>query len=169
VATKLGALTELFSPGLELMLPDRDGTQREYVIPLASAELGLWCRAIAEARNRDDIDEDDLPELPGKASFEQRVLGTAYDQMLKAGTPDEYIKFAGATAFIWITLGEEQAKVFWEAGGDPKAVKTGNREERRAAKRAGATSTAAAAETRPQASTSGTRSQKKSGRRRRDR
>lgn len=167
MATKLGALNELFSPGLELTVPDRNGVQREYTIPLASAELGLWCRAITEARHRDDITEDDLPKLEGKASLEQRVLGTAYDEMMRDGVPDEYVKFAGATSFIWITMGEEQAALYWQAGGDPKALKQAeNREQRRAAARAGGTSTAEATETRPPASSSGTRSRRNSRRNR---
>ena len=170
MATKLGALNEFFSPGLELTLPGRDGVQRDYTIPLASAELGLWCQTIATARSRDDIDEDALPELPGKLTLAQRVLGTAYEQMCDDGVPFAHMEFAAHTAFIWITLGEEQAQAYWESGGDPNAVRpVTNRAERRAAERAGGTSTDAASETPSADFTSGTRSRTRSGRRSRRR
>ncbi|GGN86403.1 hypothetical protein GCM10010112_67930 [Actinoplanes lobatus] len=159
MATKLGALNEFFSPGLVLTAPDRDKVQREYTIPLASAELGLWCRTIATARSREDVDEADLPELPGKMTLAQRVLGTAYDEMVRDGVPDAYIEFCSATAFIWISVGETEAETYWLAGGDPNVLRPGNnRAEKRALERAGGTSTAADGETKPPASTSGTTS-----------
>jgi hypothetical protein len=143
---------------------------RVYEVPPASAELGLWCRSIFSAANAEDEDEEReakarAPKLPGNMTLSQRVLGPAWDAMLRDGIEDEYIEFCGTTAFIWIVRGEEAAELYWKSAGDPgKLQRPANREERRAVARAGATSTGAAGETPSPGSTSGTRSRRKSRR-----
>lgn len=169
MTTKLADLDEYFSPGLTLTVRGK-----EYVVPLASAELGLWCRAIAtatgeitaastEAEIRDAVARvESLPQLDGEMSLAQRLLGTTYAEMTADDVPDVYIEFCAATAYIWIIAGEDQAAAYWQAGGRPEAHRPGNRASRRAAS-TGAKSTAAAAATPRRASTSGTRSPKTSG------
>jgi hypothetical protein len=173
VATKLGDLADYFSPGLSLTVRGR-----EYTIPLASAELGLWCRTISEATGAvDETSTPDemrrvaermakLPELPGEMSLAQRLLGSAYDEMVADRVEDVYIEFCTQTAYIWVIAGEEAAARWWQSGGRPEALRPATN---RAERRAGGTSTAGDGATRPQASTSGTTSRTRSGRRRRNR
>lgn len=162
---KFGDLDEYWSPGLTLTVRGR-----EYVLPLPSGELGLWCRRVASvagevnaASTEDEVAAavaaiDEIPELPGKLTLHERVLGDVYQQMLDDEVPDPYIVFCGQTAYVWILAGEERAEAFWTSGGRPEAMRPANRQERRAQTRAGKTSTAAAAATKSRASTSGTRS-----------
>ncbi|MEU5945140.1 hypothetical protein ABZ793_06205 [Micromonospora sp. NPDC047465] len=177
MANKLADLDEYWSPGLTLTIKGK-----EYVVPLASAELGLWCRRIAQltgeihtASTEQEMQAavariDALPELPGSdLSLPERVLGDVYQQMMADAVPDPYIQFAGQTAYLWIIGGEEAAERYWTSGGRPEAWGPTNRKERRAA---GRTSTDAGNGTRTPASTSGTRSPTKSagsGRARRSR
>lgn len=179
MARKFGDLDEYWSPGLTLTIKGK-----EYTVPLASAELGLWCRRIAQitgdvhtASTEQDMQAvvdriEALPELPGgeHVSLPERVLGEVYQQMMTDGVEDPYIQFAGQTAYLWIIGGEEAAERFWVSGGRPEAWgRPANRAERRAA---GRTSTGADGATPLPGSTSGTRSQTKSsgsGRARRSR
>lgn len=164
MATKLGDITEYFSPGLTLTV--RGG---EYTVPLPSAELGLWLRTTASMAGElaeDASDEDfarmaeklkQLPDVPDQSlSGEEMLLGAAYHQMAADGVPDPYIQFCAQAAYIWILQGEERVAAYWAAGGRPEAMGPSNRKERRARQRAGATSTAAANATPSPASTSGT-------------
>lgn len=170
MAGKFGDLVDYFDPGLTLTVQGR-----EYVIPLPSAELGLWCRMVADMAGHvgDDASAEDaadaagraaeLPDLPGNLTFTERLLGDVYKQMLTDQVPDPYVKFSAATVYIWIVAGEDTARRFWEAGGQsPEASGPANRAERRAAQRS---STGAATTTRPQGSSSGTSSRKRSGKR----
>lgn len=171
MATKLTDLDEYFSPGLTLTV-----LGREYTVPLPSAELGLWCRRVAQAAGElhSASTEEEmqaavervnaLPELPGDLTLPERVLGEVHDQMVKDQVPDPYIQFCGQTAYIWIIAGEEAAERYWTSGGRPEAWSPApaNRAERRARARAGKTSTGAAAATQKRASTSGTTSPRKS-------
>jgi hypothetical protein len=169
MAKKFGDLDEYWSPGLTLTVKGK-----EYTVPLASAELGLWCRRIAQitgdvhaASTEADMQAavariEALPELPGGGdiSLPERVLGPVYQQMAADGVEDPYIQFSGQAAYLWIIGGEEAAERFWTSGGHPEALGPTNRQERRAA---GQTSTGGANGTRTPASTSGTRSPKMSG------
>jgi hypothetical protein len=167
---KLSGLADYFDPGLTLEVPGADGVEREYVIPLASAELGLWCQMVAElageitkASTAEEIQAvtariDELPD-PDSRTMAQRTLGDAYDRMTADGVSHAHIQYCGATAYAWIVGGEEAAERYWKSGGHPEAPRPANRQERRAA---GRTSTAAAAATPRPGSTSGTRSQKTS-------
>jgi hypothetical protein len=161
-------LDRYFDPGLTLTVRGK-----EYVLPLPSAELGLWCRRVAEAAgavNAADSPKEmeaavarvhALPDLPGDLTLPERTLGAAYGQMVADGVPDPYLTFCGNTAYVWIIGGEAAAEAYWTSGGRPEVLGPGNRAQRRAAARGG-TSTAAAAETRPPASTSGTNTRKRS-------
>ncbi|BAL85463.1 hypothetical protein AMIS_2430 [Actinoplanes missouriensis 431] len=178
---KLSGLREYFNPELTLAVPDRHGVEREYVIPPASAELGLWCQMLAEVTGRlrtatapeelqevfDSI-ENELPQLgKGIRTLEQRTLSTAYDLMVADGVLHEHIKFCGRVAYLWIVRDEDEAERYWKSGGRPgEAPGPANRAERRAA---GRTNTAAAAETPKPGSSSTTRSRNGSSRNRRAR
>lgn len=169
MAQKLGDLGRYFSPGLTLTV-----LGREYTLPLPSAELGLWCRLVAQvagdvtAASTDEqmqaaVDRiEALPELPGgrDVTLPQRVLGDVYEQLVADKVPDPYLQFCGQTAYVWILAGEDKAAEYWTSGGRPEAQRPANRETRRAQR--GQTSTAAAAATRSAASGSGTRSRKTS-------
>jgi hypothetical protein len=173
---KLTGLGQYFSPGLELSVPDASGTEHDYVVPLASAELGLWCQQLAEVSGRihaastpaeiqEIVDriEQEMPRLDGNKTLAQRVLGDAYDQMTADRIPHAYVQYCGNTAYAWIVGGEEAAERYWTSGGRPgEAPSPANRAERRAA---GRMNTAAANETRSPGSSSGTRSRSRSSRR----
>lgn len=174
MAGKLTGLAQLFDPGLILSgIPPL--TEKEYRVPLPSAELGLWCRTVGSAgaaihfaATEAAIESakkrfESLPDL-GVEDLAQAVLGQAYNEMVADGVSDAHIQFCASTAYVWILggcgeQGEEMARRFWESGGrlgEPQA--SPNRAARRAAARTGATSTAAARTTKKAASTSGTKS-----------
>lgn len=172
---KLSGLSQYFDPGLTLGgVPGRDGVEREYVIPLPSAELGLWCQQAAtaagriqaastEAEVREAVERvNALPELDSALSLGQKVLGTAYAQMMGDGVAHPYIQVCAGTAYVWIVAGEDQAEQYWRSGGRPNPPGPANREQRRAAAKSGGTSGGAAGKTRTPASGSGTRSPRKS-------
>lgn len=170
MAQKLGDIGRYFDPGLTLTV-----LGKEYTLPLPSAELGLWCRLVAQvagdvnaASTEDDVQAsiariEALPDLPGgkDVSLPQRVLGDVYEQLVADGVPDPYIQFCGQTAYVWILAGVDKAAEFWTSGGRPEALSPANRETRRA-RSSGRTSTAAVPETLTAASGSGTRSRKTS-------
>lgn len=169
--TTFADLDQYFDPGLTLTVRGK-----EYVLPLPSAELGLWCRRVAQAAGEVHAasTEDEmqaaidrvnaLPELPGgkDVTLPERVLGDVYQQLMAAEVPDPYIQFCGQTAYIWIIGGEEAAGRYWTSGGHPEAWSPTNRSVRRAQARAGGTNTVADGTTRTPASTSGTTSRRRS-------
>jgi hypothetical protein len=172
---KLSGLSEYFNPGLELAdVPGRDDQLHSYVVPLPSAELGLWCQMMAEAAGRIhssstademqkiiDLIEEEIPDLAvDTKTMAQRVLGDTYAQMVADGVDHFHIQFCGATAYAWIVGGEEAAERYWKSGGRAgEAPGPANRQERRAA---GRTSTASGNATRSRASTRTTKSPSKS-------
>lgn len=174
-----GDLVGYFQPGLKLRVKGTD-----YTVPLPSADLGLWCRAImqmageiSEASTEEELAiaagrardrAVDLPPVPGggKASFERLFLGDALDAMMSDGLEYPYIQMCAETAYIWVTLGcgqaaEDRAAAYWRSGGRPEARGPANRAERRASTQK--TNTAAAVATPSQASTPGTSSRPRSG------
>lgn len=170
-------LDQYLNPGLELTVRGK-----VYTVPLPSAALGLWCRRMAQSAGEVTAATSDeelraageravaraktLPPLPGEdLTFEERMLGDTYAEMLADEVPDPYVLFCAQTVYIWIIGGEAAAEKFWTSGGRPEAAGPGNRAQRRAARRGG-TSTAEAATTPPPASTSGTTSHRQSGRQR---
>lgn len=166
---KLTDLDEYFSPGLTLTV-----LGREYTVPLPSAELGLWCRRMAiatgeitqastEAEIQAAVERvNAVPELEGDLSLPERVLGETYAAMVAAKVPDPYIQYCGMTAYVWIISDEETAARWWQSGGRPESLARTNRATRRAATKTGGSRTAGAGKTRSAASTSGTKSPKKS-------
>lgn len=146
-----------------------------YVIPPASAELGLWCQATYAAATAADDDEREaaeakIPDRKDGRLLPEVLLGDAYQEMIRDGVENDLIKVCTGTVYMYIVSGEESAQTYWEAGGDPeKARRPGNRAQRRAEAKAGATSTDAASETPSPGSSSGTRSRTRSGRGRRAR
>lgn len=158
-----GELTEVYKPGLQLRVKGN-----VYDMPLPSAALGLWCRALSEAMglaktaSAEQMQQavakiERLPEPPDQLSFQEWVLGSVYGQMMADGVEHPYIQFCAFTAFIWIAVGEEAAQVWWESGGDlPEAQGPGNRAQRRAADRTPGKPTVEASATLIPASTSGT-------------
>ncbi|MBG0560728.1 DUF7426 family protein [Actinoplanes aureus] len=168
--TKLGDLEEFYDPGLTVPIRGR-----EYTLPLASAEVGLWCRRMAvltgELHGASSEQEmraaaerlADTAQLPGDVTVAQYLLGDVYDQMVADGVEDAYIEFCGMTAYFQTIAGTEAAIRFYQSGGRPEAAGP-NRAARRAASRTGETSTAAATGTRSRANTSGTTSRPTSAR-----
>lgn len=182
---RFGDLDQYLDPHLTLAFKGRDGVERDYLIPLPSAELGLWCRRIAEtagevtaASTDEELREaadraakrvEGLPALDRDKSFEEQLLGDAFPAMIRDGVADPYVMFAAKTVYVWIIAGEEGAERWWRAGGRPEGVSPANRQERRAQRRTGGNRTAEAGVTSALASTSGTTSPTSSGRRRRGR
>lgn len=174
MGARLDDLDAYWSPGLTLTVKGR-----EYTLPLPSAELGLWCRRLAEvtgevhnASSEQEIQAavariEALPQLPGDLSLPERVLGDVYQQMAADQVPDPHIQFCGQTGYIWIIGGEDAAERYWTSGGRPEAQRPTNRQERRA--QTGGNRTAGDGKTPPPASTSGTTSLPPPGRRNRGR
>lgn len=176
-------LTGYFDPGLILAgVPGRDKVERSYPIPLASAELGLWCRLVAQTTGTisEDSTEEELreaaaaiealPDLPGgkHLTLSQRMLGSAYAAMVADGVADPYIEYCGITAYFYVLGGEQAASRWWRSGGRPEALSpAANRAQRRAAKKApakatGGSRTAGATATPSRGNSSGTKSPRKS-------
>ncbi|MEV6297855.1 hypothetical protein AB0M02_00445 [Actinoplanes sp. NPDC051861] len=168
MAAKLGDLDDYFSPGLTVTVKGK-----EYTIPLASAETGLWCRrmAVATGQLHEASTEEEMQavadrmgaiqQLPGDMTLPEYTLGAVYTEMVADGVEDPYIEYCGMTAYIWIIAGEDAAARWYQSGGRPEATGP-NRASRRAAARTGETSSGAATGTRSRASTSGTTSRQKS-------
>jgi hypothetical protein len=172
VGAHYGELTEYLDPSLTLRIQGKD-----YEVPLPDAELGTWCRLmapaagqlhaastdaeIADARKR----IEDLPPPPGDDNlpFEQRLLGAAFHTMVADRVPDPFVKFAAMTVYVRTVSDDATAERFWYSGGRPEAVRPpANRADRRAAAKTGGSRTVAAKRTPSVASTSGTKSPRKS-------
>lgn len=159
-------LDELLDPRLELVIGGK-----VYVVEPPNAELGLWCERVLQtganlhAAERDEQVTEvmqrfgdapppgDNPDLPLQA----RVLGGTYQQMVDDGVAWPKVKFCGHTTFIWITMGEEAALAYWNAGGRPEQPAPN-----RAARRKTSPPTGAAPSTRKRGSMSTTTSPKTS-------
>lgn len=174
---KFGSVEEFYDPTITLTVRGKD-----YVPPLPSAELGLWCRTLVHsvagygsatkeqrAATFDRI--SNLPNLPGfeqEWTFQQHLLGAVYDELVADGVEGPFIDYCAWTVLTWIVHGEEAAQAFWESGGRPEARRPSNRAERRAAERTAGTSTDEATTTPSADSTSGTsHPSRRNGRRRR--
>jgi len=167
MATELGELGDFLDPGLALKI-----NGKRYVVPLPSAEVGLWCQLTIEAagtiKASDSKEEiaaavarvNAMPQSKDKVTLAQRLLGPVHAEMLADQAPHHLVQFAGEIAWVWIIGGEEAAERYYRAGGRPEAMRPTNRQERRAApkKAAGGSRTGAGAKTPSAASGSGTRS-----------
>lgn len=179
MGTKLGDLDRYYDPGLTLIV-----LGREYTVPLASAEVGLWCRRLAPAAARlhqastaeqaqqAAAEIETLPTPPGLAglTLPEVLLGDVFGQMVADGVPDVFVQYCGMTALMYVLGGDDLAARWWQSGGRPEPMApAANRAERRAVRRRGGssptTSTAGATTTRLPGSGTGTNS-RKNGRRR---
>ncbi len=162
--TKLGDVTQYLEEDL-LQVTIRG---REYTIPAASAELGLWCRATFTAATVEDDEQrrtatSKIPALKGEQTLAQVMLGDVYQQMVRDQVEDRYIEFVATVAYLDVVVGRDTAVEFYEAGGRPEARRPDNRASRRAT---GGNRTGGATKTPSQGSSSGTKSRKRSGKKR---
>lgn len=142
---------------LELPVPSEahpDG--QVYRIPDPPADLGvkvsrLVTGAIAAYQSGAALDAE-LVGDDDERDMVERLLGDAYEEMRADGVRWSWIRHAGMTAMMWVALGDDAARAYWESGGDPGEVRPagGNRASRRA-------SQAMANTTRRPGSTSGSR------------
>lgn len=157
-------IDEIFDPRLHLPWGGKI-----YHIPEPDAQLGLFCQRLFVAGYRvanGEIPAEVAPELQmddeKQESFNQRLLGSAYEDLERDGVGWPVIKLMAETVFFWIAGGLELAEHYWESAGDPKALSTGQapRAVRRAAAKS-SRSTDAVTTTKPRGSTSGTKSPRK--------
>lgn len=141
------------SSGLELPIGGK-----VYAIPDLDGPTGLWAQRmwedIGRARAGGDEEAGKFDDADERLLVE-RMLGSALEEMLGDGVTWTRIQTAGMTAYLYFAVGEEAARKYWEAGGDPEAMSPAtetppNRASRRA-------SAAAARTTRKAASGSGTK------------
>lgn len=157
MATEFKDLDDFFDSSLRLPVGGK-----VYVIASPDHKVGLYVQRIVEAVAI--IEDGGMPtgEAPKlvlddgeEVDLYESILGPTFQQMKDDGVPWAKQKMVANTAFIWVAMGDEAAKAFWESGGDPKAAsRMGNRSQRRAT---GSTRTGAASTTRKPASTSGTK------------
>lgn len=131
-------LGEVLDPGLPLPI---NGTT--YTVPAVDAETGLrlqrlsdWMFGVAvAAHNQTDAPEPGQEVLGDAEELDlyRDALGSAYDAMVVDGVSWPQLKVAGMTAFLYWTVGEQQAQQYWESGGNPEQP-AGNRANRRAAR-----------------------------------
>ncbi|MFB8763843.1 DUF7426 family protein [Nocardiopsis alba] len=121
----------------DLTLPIRG---KKYTCPDPGWENVLWLeqrmKTVMKAAQGADLSNDDREVLNDADTDElfATALGDAYETMLDDGLPAAYIRHAGLTAVMHWSVGEEQARAFWESGGDPERLAaSGNRAHRRAA------------------------------------
>lgn len=162
--TEFKPLYEVFDGRLKL--PGEDG--KIYCIPEPDEELGLWCTAFCAvgvaANLGQPLGGEGLPPLVLDDTSERamyvRLLGPVWDELAADGYGFSTQRHFALTALLWVGLGEEAAKTYWNGGGDPKASVP--RSIRRAPapsprQTASTSSTAAASTTPPPDSTNGMR------------
>ncbi|WP_053913659.1 hypothetical protein [Streptomyces sp. TP-A0875] len=132
-----------------LSLPIRG---RIYTVPAPEAAMGLRTQqlialAAAAADGQAVTLDDELMSDDEESDFYERLLGSAFDDMVADGVKWPLVKHAAVTSMIWIAQNKDAAERYWNSGGDPSRMAP-NREARR---RSGGASS-----TRSQGSTSGT-------------
>jgi len=140
-------LREFFDGSLRLPVGGKT-----YVIPPIPFKDGLMAQTILDAaikaqtgRELTESDFDGVLDDDDERSLYQQMLGPAYDEMVTDGLNWPELQRCGTTAFLFFTSGEQAATSFWEEG--PGEAPAPNRATRR--------SKAAAASSRPRASTDG--------------
>ncbi|MBA9003660.1 DUF7426 family protein [Thermomonospora cellulosilytica] len=135
---------------------------RVYRIDDVSAETALYVERVmsvgASLATEQAVSDEDIEVLDddGERDLYRRVMGDAYDEMIRDGVNWQAIKHAGMTVMVWILRDEATAAKYWESGGGATAMgealapAAGNRASRRA-------SQAMARKTPSPASTNGTR------------
>lgn len=109
---------ELFQPWLELPIGGK-----KYRIPAASIETGIYCQGIVKlgtaARMGAELSPAEISSLKldddQERTFNQRLLGTAYEEMLADQVAWEKLCHAAKTAFAWITRDRAAAEAVWNA------------------------------------------------------
>lgn len=135
----LKPLDTFFNPTLRL--PVTSG--KTYEIQPVDADTGVWVTAVMGISSRAQLGNkeptpDELARIvmddEAQESMYKRLLGDVYDELIEDGHNWEVIKFVGTTAMIWVTAGLEAAEEYWNAGGDPKALKKKPQDRKRSAK-----------------------------------
>lgn len=143
---------------------------KTYTVPSPDAKTGAWLSAIADlgvmAANGAKLSEQDASQLKldddKQRTFYQRVLGSAYDEMLADGVSWAMLQLVGDDAYLCFGMDEDVADLVLASLG--KAQARENRATRRLAKtqatapktagsKSGRASTATRARTRSPAST----------------
>lgn len=121
-----------------LDLPFRGKT---YSIPEVGASTGAkYHMQVAQARERQRIAEENerafaeaeeagetppeptpLPDAPDEPTNEE-LLGDVLETMLEDDVPASVIRAAAMTAYYDFMVGRDAALVYWNSGGDPKAL-----------------------------------------------
>ncbi|MFF5142525.1 hypothetical protein ACFY6U_22820 [Streptomyces sp. NPDC013157] len=124
-----------------------------YTVPAPSAATGLRVQSImqaaAAAADGGEVDREMLADAAERDMYRD-VLGSAHAEMVADGVEWPTLKHAAVTAMVWIMQDKDRAEAYWNSGGDPSRLAP-NREQRRKAP------SAAASSTRSRGSTSGTR------------
>ncbi|MFI6485153.1 hypothetical protein ACIBH1_45095 [Nonomuraea sp. NPDC050663] len=122
---KLKELDDFLDDGLELPIKGKT-----YLVPPASAEVGLYCQRLAEvgmaaAKGQQDEGAAELDDAR-ESELYRKCLGPVLDEMVADGVSWPRIKHAAITAFFWIAGNDEAAATFWERGPEaaaPEATK----------------------------------------------
>lgn len=124
-------LRDFFDGSLELPVGGK-----LYKVPPISAEDGLWAQALMDlaVRAATGGDPGDAAALDDddERNLYQRMLGSAYDEMITDGLDWPSLQRCGTTAYLHFTAGEAAALKFWEEG-PGEAPAPLNREARRSA------------------------------------
>lgn len=129
---------ETFATGLELPLYGKT-----YSIPEIGAKTGARLHLLlrqaderrriaeenvraAEAAKQDGEEPPEpkpLPDVPEDPTNEE-LLGDVLQEMYDDDVPDTAIRKAAFTVYYDMMLGREAAEVYWNSGGDPKALES---------------------------------------------
>lgn len=168
--------------GGHIELPNPDGTHT-YTPPMISYELGLELRvyqerveevqkvarenmeaAIEAKKNGEEPERKPLPDYEfgeDEGPTLVNMLGQALlDEMRANNEPHDFVRVASQTVWIDFLYGRVAAEKYFNSGGDPKAL-AAHMWETGTGSLLTSTSTDEANTTKPQASTSGTKSQPK--------
>lgn len=110
----------------------------------------------AKKAKRKPPEPEPLPELPENPT-NREMLGDLLDEVYEDDVPDQVIQVMANTVYYDFILGRDAALVYWNSGGDPKALETHIKRLTNSSMNG-----AAATTTRKRASTSGTKSKTKS-------
>lgn len=110
---------------------------RTYRVPAPDAKLGLWFAAIAETAvrksNGGEVSAESAAALEldddQERSWHQKVLGTAYEEMVADGVSWPMLQHVSADAYLCFGLGEDVANVLLAVQG--KAAARLNRASRK--------------------------------------
>lgn len=136
-------LDEFLKPTIELPIRGK-----VYVVKSVDAATGVWCQRMMHVAVTVfagiEVSEADASSLmlddEQERNLYQRVLGDTYDEMVADGLPWEWIKHAGATAFMWAAGDRERAETYWASPGKGRPTpQDRKRKSARQGSRAGST------------------------------